>query len=251
MLDKERNSLSVDLFLDGALHDPSPGQNISPSALRDVAVQCPQLFNSFLKIRPDNDALQEVLAPSVQVRDTKLHKNVQLSVALLGNKTSEALGIPLRLNSLTVRDWQLKELSQSYVLDYGRPSILTNFGLKPIKWFRKLSFNGPDSRRCTFAEGDCIKYRDNQNGKVLAFFIHELTDRSRRAFAVLYPMDAHTPDRDQVLDLPLLRISKKRVIVGLGGLAVTSNYLVPLGGTPLTATQPGLQITDDVFILCD
>jgi len=73
-------------------------------------------------------------------------------------------------------------------------------------------------------------------GKVLGIFLHQLTSRPRRVFLYVQPIHSSSTVRDEILDLPILKLDMMNDdVIGLSAVEITKLFMVPVS----TAARKG------------
>ena len=66
-------------------------------------------------------------------------------------------------------------------------------------------------------------------GKVLGIFLHQLTSRPRRVFLYVQPIHSSSTVRDEILDLPILKLDMMNDdVIGLSAVEMTKLFMVPV-----------------------
>ena len=83
--------------------------------------------------------------------------------------------------------------------------------------------------RITFSRGNFVQYRGTDIGRLENIFVQEVLQDQQRLFVVVTPCIKHpTQKMDPTLNLPLLKLSKETIIVGLVALSARKLYILPL-----------------------
>lgn len=135
--------------------------------------------------------------------------------------------LPVRLHQLQTLHPLKVGLREAYDRDYGMPDLI-ELGSTPIQWCRKLSFTDRSSEsRFVFQTGDYVKLTDCI-ARLGFLFVHQLRSGARRVFAKVEKVEraVEEAERDEILDLPLLRFNSQEVIVGLPAIKPEKLYIV-------------------------
>jgi len=131
------------------------------------------------------------------------------------------------------------DFTEVYKRDYGSPNVL-HFGKKPLQWCKKLVFTDTDtSCHTVIRTGDFIQYKDfatraNRIGKVDGIFVHQLLE-TRRLFCYIseaeFASNERVSARDPVLDLPILRLTGSKSLIGLPRIGSRNLYVIDVDDT--------------------
>jgi hypothetical protein len=105
----------------------------------------------------------------------------------------------------------------------------------------------------TLTIGDYISYGSGSMGKILGIFLHQLTSRPRRVFLYIQPIHSCSTARDEILDLPLLKLDiVNDEVIGLSAVDKTKLFMVPVSTSARKDGKSGLDITlrGDSLIHC-
>ena len=80
-------------------------------------------------------------------------------------------------------------------------------------------------------------------GKVLGIFLHQLTSRPRRVFLYVQPIHSSSTVRDEILDLPILKLDVMNDdVIGLSAVEMTRLFMVPVSTAVREDGESGLAI---------
>jgi hypothetical protein len=90
-------------------------------------------------------------------------------------------------------------------------------------------------------------------GKVLGIFLHQLTSRPRRVFLYVQPIHSSSTVRDEILDLPILKLDMMNDdVIGLSAVEMTKLFMVPVSTVAREDRESGsaIELGGDRLIHC-
>ncbi|KAI9848827.1 MAG: hypothetical protein M1837_006343 [Sclerophora amabilis] len=218
LLTKQNVRLTTRLLLDGGYTSLEQGLTDQLQRLRRC---CPDLVLTRLS-GSERRLPQE---SHLSISSDSEHRAATASHRL--NKTwLDQTSLPTNLKLLTLMDPFCIKLRHAYNEDYAVRNVV-RFGGK-LLFYMKLSFTDRLSeRRVTLNLGDFVLVRDALLARLDHIFVHQLEPGQKRAFAMLTMVETTGPlGLDEVLKLPLRRLSSHQKIVGLPGLMGTMVWAI-------------------------
>lgn len=203
-------------------------QSLEPeltATFKDLYDTCPTLFESLLPRSEQLELESEETEAFQSILGDTHHLKPRVMSRLKPTYCRDELGLPIRSSALTAVFKH--HFRTAYADDYGLPNIV-QFGTKGLVWCKKLGFmDKATEQRLVFNCGDVIQYHDNKIGRLDRVVSHELMN-VRRVFCLVTEVSLTQHQRDDVLGVPLLQLSKDQVLIGLPAISGRKLYMLPV-----------------------
>lgn len=222
LLTRESLQQTIRLILLDAFQNSEPELT---ATIKDLYSKCPMLFESLLPRSERLELSPEEDEPSQSILHDANHLKPATLSRLKPTYCRDELGLPIRSSAFSASF--RRDIRQAYENDYKMPNII-HFGTGGISWCKKLSFTDKDSKqRLTFQRGDVIQFHDDKIGRLDHIFTHENL-YERRLFCIVTKATLVEDKKDDVLDMPLLKISNNQLMISLPAILGRKLYMLPV-----------------------
>ncbi|KAI4657368.1 uncharacterized protein J4E79_007441 [Alternaria viburni] len=237
LMQHEQRLITMQFLLSGAFESTDPDLT---KTLRIINEKCPKLFAHLGAVQQAGHNLDEDVQASLGIEADDGHQTPlvfkRVGTKVVKDREDNLLHIH-RPQDMHMTHPFINLLVKAYSKDYNIKN-LTELGKGSLQYCEQFSFLPRKAkRRVQFKVNNFIRVRDTRIARIDGVCVHELHS-VQRLFAIVTLVKGEFPDMgvlqaaetepiDPLLQLPILKMGKKRTIVGLPNIHKDRMWIVP------------------------